>query len=151
MTGEIIEELHMQIWCEISLPDGGRIVDVWPIDEMHWESEEACNRNVYRLDASNQVVWKVKREGEFDIDWEQSHKYAKFLSRGTDWYEDPFAHMSTTFFRKNIVHKNSGDEVEYLPQKFYEPGMILPLSTYERRYELDPETGVATFNGEHIK
>ncbi len=151
MKGEVIKVLDMKIWHEISLPDGGRIVDVWPIDEMHWESEEACNRNVYRLDASNQVVWKVKREGEFDIDWEQSHKYAKFLSRGTDWYEDPFAHMATTFCRKNIVQSKSGDKVEYIPSDKYLPGMILPLSTYEREYELNPETGVATFTGQHIK
>lgn len=140
MKGEIVRHLGFKIWHEVVMPDGGRIVDAWPLDETNWPSLELANHNVFRLDADRQVVWQVRRVEDGYVDWESRHRHAKAKDPSCEGYFDPFWGMSM------------GDEHgKYDPSNRYRPGCEIYLQTQWWSYHLDPETGIATCTGVQIK
>lgn len=140
MKGEVLTHLGILIWHEIGMPDGGRIIDAWPLDQEHWPSLTLANHNVFRLNADNQVVWQVRREEDGCVDWEVRHRHAKAEDPSCEGYFDPFWGMSM------------GDEQgKYDPSDIYRPGCRIYLQTRWWAYSLDPETGIATCTGDQIK
>ena len=160
MKGEILADLNFLIWHEIAMPDGGRIVDAWPIDQEHWPSLELANHNVFRLDAHNQVIWQVQRvETIGQRNWEVANRQAKEADPNCEGYYDPFTHMGTAFFeRRPLPDKPSSYSRLECNPKFeeigfdtYAPGRLLWLTTRSWVYDLDPATGIATCTGEQFK
>ncbi|MEY3263121.1 MAG: hypothetical protein RL717_598, partial [Pseudomonadota bacterium] len=102
MKGEVLADLNFLIWHEIAMPDGGRIVDAWPIDQKHWPSLDLANHNVFRLDAHNQVIWQVTRvETIGQMNWEVANRQAKEKDPNCEGYYDPFTHLGTAFFERH--------------------------------------------------
>ena len=160
MKGEILADLNFLIWHEIAMPDGGRIVDAWPIDQEHWPSLELANHNVFRLDAHNQVIWQVQRvETIGQMNWEVANRQAKEADPNCEGYYDPFTHMGTAFFERHpLPDKPSSYSRLECNTKFeeigfdtYAPGRLLWLTTRSWFYDLDPATGIATCTGEQFK
>ena len=159
MKGEILADLNFLIWHEIAMPDGGRIVDAWPIDQEHWPSLELANHNVFRLDAHNQVIWQVRREETGYVNWEARHRHAKEDDPNCEGYFDPFTDMGNKFFERYAIpiKPSSYSRLECNPtvgKKYFDtyvPGSLLGLRTHWWAYDLDPETGIATCTGEQLK
>ena len=159
MTAEIIESLNLQVYLQIGMPDGGRIVNVWPIKQRDWHLHNA-NHNVFRLDAHNQVIWQVQRvETIGQRNWEVANRQAKEADPNCEGYYDPFTHMGTAFFERRPLpdRPSSYSRLECNP-KFeeigfdtYAPGRLLWLTTRSWVYDLDPATGIATCTGEQFK
>ena len=160
MKGEILADLNFLIWHEIAMPDGGRIIDAWPIDQEHWPSLELANHNVFRLDAHNQVIWQVQRvETIGQMNWEVANRQAKEADPNCEGYFDPFTDMGNKFFERYAIpiKPSSYSRLECNPtvgKKYFDtyvPGSLLGLRTHWWAYDLDPETGIATCTGEQLK
>ena len=100
MTAEVIEVLNLQFYLQIGMPDGGRIVNLWPIKQRDWHLHTA-NHNVFRLDAHNQVIWQVTRDETGYVNWESRHRHAKEDDPNCEGYYDPFTHLVTAFFERH--------------------------------------------------
>ena len=153
MKGDIIHGQRAVIYQEIPLPNGDRIVFADP-DGDRWASLELANHNVFRLDANNQVVWQVRRvETLGQLNWEVANRRAKEEDPACEGYADPFTNMSTRFFECRSVpgvgSAPAKQEEIYFDE--YAPGRLLWLTTHWWAYDLDPETGIATCNGEQVK
>jgi hypothetical protein len=160
MKGEVLADLNFLIWHEIAMPDGGRIVDAWPIDQKHWPSLDLANHNVFRLDAHNQVIWQVTRvETIGQRNWEVANRQAKEKDPNCEGYYDPFTHLGTAFFERHPLPEkpSSYSRLECNPTfeeigfDTYAPGRLLWLTTRSWVYDLDPATGIATCTCEQFK
>ena len=159
MTAEVIEVLNLQVYLQIGMPDGGRIVNLWPIKQRDWHLHTA-NHNVFRLDASNQVIWQVTRvETIGQRNWEVANRQAKEKDPNCEGYYDPFTHLGTAFFERHPLPEkpSSYSRLECNPTfeeigfDTYAPGRLLWLTTRSWVYDLDPATGIATCTGEQFK
>ena len=158
MTAEVIEVLNLQVYLQIGMPDGGRIVNLWPIKQRDWHLHTA-NHNVFRLDAHNQVIWQVTREETGYVNWESRHRHAKEDDPNCEGYYDPFTHLGTAFFERHPLPEkpSSYSRLECNPTfeeigfDTYAPGRLLWLTTRSWVYDLDPATGIATCTGEQFK
>ena len=159
MKGEVLADLNFLIWHEIAMPDGGRIVDAWPIDQKHWPSLDLANHNVFRLDVDNQVIWQVTREEAGYVNWESCHRHAKEKDPNCEGFYDPFTDMGNKFFKRRAIPEKPSSysrlecnpTVEKIVFDTYAPGLLLGFRTRRWAYDLDPETGVATCTGEQLK
>jgi hypothetical protein len=159
MTAEVIEVLNLQVYLQIGMPDGGRIVNLWPIKQRDWHLHTA-NHNVFRLDAHNQVIWQVTRvETIGQRNWEVANRQAKEKDPNCEGYYDPFTHLGTAFFERHPLPEkpSSYSRLECNPTfeeigfDTYAPGRLLWLTTRSWVYDLDPATGIATCTGEQFK
>lgn len=148
MKGEVLNALQTQIYREVLLEGGNRVVLVEPAGE-HWPSLSLANHNVFRLDAQNEVVWQVRRDERGHVNWEVRHAHAKRKhaegspdgAYGPEGYWDPFRSLGM-------------DERQALspePKSIYRPGCVVYLVTRWWEYVLDVETGIATCTGDQVK
>lgn len=154
MRGAILDSLNLKVWHEINLPNGDRIVDAWPLDEKHWPSCDSANRNVYRVNPNNQIVWQVRRNENGFINWDARNKNPTIINPTfTNGYRDPFANMGAQFFIRRPIDENRPHHPKFSYELFdaYAPGRLLGLSTYEFEYDLDPDTGIAVCTGIPVK
>ena len=148
MTREVLESLDLQVYQQLPLADGGRIVSLCPYSTpdfpmgKNWPDLHTANHNVFRLDANNQVVWQVRRvESPTRRSWEDLHRDAKERNPACEGYLDPFMHMGL----------DESGALEAEPVGRYRKGCKVCLQTGEWRYmcsvtyELDIETGIAQF------
>lgn len=152
MKGDMLQHLQIQIYQEVHMPNGDRIVQADPMLE-RWASMDLANHNIFRLDANNQVVWQVQRVEDRFVNWEARHQHAKEADPNCEGYLDPFNHMSLRFFeRRALPYKGPFHPTEELVWfDDYAPGRLLSLATHWWAYDLDPETGIATCTGEQVK
>lgn len=152
MMGEKFPTLNIKIYEEISMSDWGRIVLADPINHS-WHDLYLANHNIFRIDRNGHVMWQVRRDEQGYINWDVRNRHAKEDNPLSEGYMDSFAGMGRKFFRRHPT----GDLRPYHPKFFYErfdtyvPGSLLALHTLEFEYDLDPETGIATCTGMHVK
>ena len=149
MRGEILQALQVQVSREIDFGLGQRIVSVNPL-EPRWDDIELANRNVFRLNKRNEVVWQVRRvELPGSPSWTEKHAMAKQWKREglidgayTDQgFLDPFTSM-------NLDERPALDPE---PKGVWRPGCVVYLLTRWWSYVLEPETGIATCTGDQVK
>jgi hypothetical protein len=152
MIGDVVQDLQIQIYREVSMPNGDRIVQAEPILD-HWASMDLANHNIFCLDAHNAVVWRVRRVEDQYVNWEVRHQHARDKDPGCEGYFDPFYNMSSRFFERLLLpDKGPFHPTEQLVWfDDYAPGRLLSIITHWWAYDLDPVTGVAVCTGEQVK
>ncbi len=153
MIGEKFPRLSIEVWREITMPDGGSIVLADPIGDK-WQSVNLENNNVFRFDRNKNLIWQVSRNENGFINWNARNKSPIVVNPiFINGYRDPFANIGKQFFVRRPVDESRPYFEKFTFELFetYAPGRILGLSTYEFEYDLNPETGVATCTGRQVK
>lgn len=140
MKWEILLKLGMQVSDEITLYGGGRIVRV-NLGYGGPKELRFSNHNIFRLDASDQIVWQVQREENGCVDWESRNRHAKEENPTSEGYFDPFWSLGV----------DEGGALSPEPKGVYRQGCAIYVTTRWWVYRLDPETGVASCTGDQVK
>lgn len=149
MKGENLPRLGVDVYQEVPLGDGGRVVLTEPATP-RWDDIELANHNVFRLNAQNEVVWQVKRvENTTRMPWDQLHAWAKakHAEGAPDGAYTPMGYLDP-FTSLGMDERGA---IEAQPQGVWRPGCVVYLLTRSWSYVLDPETGVATCTGDQVK
>ena len=129
---------------EINLSDGEKIICYYFRSDKKNVSLHDCSHNIFRLDKDGNVVWQVKREELHPEWWAMAHRKA---ARGNEDMQrkirDPFARLSTCYFKRGIYN-----EFEETPAKYrsdtWQADYVLLAWVYGRGvYELDIDKGIA--------
>lgn len=155
MKGEIIPHINAQIYKEVNMPGGDRIIFVEPILD-YWPSVDLANHNVFLLDQDNKVVWQVRREDKGYVNFEFLYARIKRPDLKKEEFFDPFTWMSLHFAEQIAPPQIDAEGKLLCPLEYnyfddYIPGRLILLTTRCWGYELDPETGIATCTGEQQK
>lgn len=146
------ERFMGRLFDQVPMPDGGRIIHL-----IRWGDNDpdlpphVVNRNVFRLDHENNVIWQVHREDtrrEFKNDPVED----EFESE-SNLPPDPFIGMSKLFFVRRPLQNKGPFHPKFEEVKFdtYAPGRLLWLTTHYWAYDLDPKTGMAVCTGEPVR
>ncbi len=153
MSFDVILELGINIYSQISMPDGGRIILANPGYGWMQKNTYAINHNIFRIDIDENIVWQIERFEDHYVNWESRKKHANEDDPECDGYLDPFIRMGDKFFeRRPLPYKGPFHPTfEIVAFDNYKPGRLLGAATYRWGYDIDPETGIATCTGEQMK
>lgn len=153
MMGEILNRSGIEVCWEVNMPDGGRIVVANPPYGWVGQSVDSKNRNVFRVDRDGNIVWQVQRDDGPFINWEVRNKHAKEDDPHSQGFVDFFRDLSDRFFEERPLpyteYFNPASETIFFDD--YAPGRLLWIATDRWVYQLDPETGIATYTGHPVR
>lgn len=149
MIGEIVRSLNIQIANEVPMGSGERIVRAaWAT--LATRHLPLANLNVFRLGSRGEVIWQVQRvQRPGARSWEWKHAWAKEQYANGDrdhpyspeGFYDPFVFLGM----------DESGALQPEPRGVFRPGCRLSIYTDVWRYDLDPETGIATCTNEQQK
>lgn len=130
-----------QVFRILNMPDGGMMFTLsLPRPPEDFAAVELINHNVFRVDASGEVMWQITREDAPGYNWEAAHENAR--KRGLQGRILPFVSFFLEFADGSIEPEaNPPDEMSYVPDS--QVNLMCLGHVYTRLYRLDVETGRA--------
>ena len=138
-------------WKSILLPEDNKIILASEYENGDALSLHDINHNIFRLDASGNVVWQVQRDDRGRINWDyimgEVAKGEKGNPETIRHARKPFTSLSP-FFIRHGKYQDSGDNppplLECDKSLVWSADFVLIAGAGGECYELDVESGQAT-------
>lgn len=103
------------------------------------------SHNIFRLDANDKVIWQVQRDEQHATEWWAMAR--RKAARGNEDMQrkirDPFARLSTCYFKRGTYNEFEETPAKYLSDTWQADNVLLAWVYGRGVYELDIETGIA--------